>query len=241
MNDAHANDHPTQPAPAPRRRSPVMVLGILAVAALVIASAAATGLILAKANAPAPPGVAGLDAETEANLREFYAGLEIPRFELTDQDGDAITNEIFSGKRTILAFSFTNCPMICPLMHSHLIRLVAEGLPAGVRIVTISVDPANDTPEALKTYLDKLGVDQSRWRYLTGDADLASALKLGLNTDASEMIPMKDGSGGTMANIDHPTKLILVGPKGGIEWMSDGLTWQGAQEIARLASELNAR
>ncbi len=219
---------------------PFPIVPILVVAVLAISVVAAGGWFLSRAGTTAPVISPGLDAETEAQMRSFYGSLTIAPFGLVDQDAEPVSNSVFDGKRTILAFSFTNCPLVCPLMHSHLVRLQAEPLPSGVQIVTISVDPEHDTPEALSAYLDKLGVDQTRWRFLTGDPgvirDVAASLKLGLETNEADLIPLKDGSGGQMANIDHPTRFILVDEAGNVEWMSDGLTWDGAQEIARLAA-----
>ncbi len=145
-------------------------------------------------------------------------GLEdyrIPDFALIDQDGNPVDASIFEGRYTILDFIFTNCPFVCPGMNAQMARLQDELRGTGVRFVSISVDPERDTPERLRDYADQLGADPLRWRFLTGTKDATwaiarDALSFDVSPDPSRMIPTKGG--GQMVNINHPSKLILVGP-----------------------------
>lgn len=175
----------------------------------------------------AAPETAALDAAR-------YASMVIPTFEMTDQHGAVHTREIFKDRYTILAFSFTNCPAACPVMHSHLLRLQEELHGTPVRIVTISVDPAHDTPAAMKAYLEKITADQSRWTFLTGStetvAGIVKSMQFALIDDPSLVVTLPDGS--TMNNISHPTKLMLIGPDATVIAMDDGLAWAGAQRLA---------
>ena len=41
----------------------------------------------------------------------------------------------------------------------------------GVKFVSISVDPKNDTPEVLTAYAERFQADRARWLFLTGDED----------------------------------------------------------------------
>ena len=175
---------------------------------------------------------------------EALAQMVIPPFALVDQDGAEVSKDIFSGRMTLLAFSFTNCPTVCPIMHSHLVRLTHETLKMSpVRIVTISVDPEHDTPEALRAYAERLDVASPKWTMLTGDAstirDIVTSMRFGLQEDPSLPITLADGS--TMTNIVHPTKLILVGPQGTVIGLESGLDWESAERIAQRARELALR
>lgn len=213
---------------------PLMVIGG------VVLMAIGAGLILSRDGA-ARSNVD--DAPATSAPPEFVRTLEIPDFSLVDQDGRPASPSIFDGRYTILAFTFTNCPTICPVMHAHLLRLQAERKAPILRTLTISVDPTHDTPEALRRYADRLSVDPSRWTMLTGDVQqirsIARALKLGFEADESSPIPLKDGSG-TMSNIEHSSRLVLVGPDRQVVDLASGLEWDDVDRLARLALKLAA-
>lgn len=142
-------------------------------------------------------------------------GYRIPDFALIDQDGNPVDASIFDDRYTILDFIFTNCPFVCPGMNAQMARLQDELQGTGVRFVSISVDPEHDTPERLREYAQQLGADPRRWRFLTGTKNATwaiarDALSFDVSPDPSRMIPTKRG--GQMVNINHPSKLILVGP-----------------------------
>lgn len=76
-------------------------------------------------------------------------------FSLTDENGNAVTEEIFSGRPLAMYFGFTHCPDICP---TTLARLAAatRNLPENARdelqLAFVSVDPDRDGPEQLARY-----------------------------------------------------------------------------------------
>ena len=103
-----------------------------------------------------------------------YKGYQLSRgpvddFTLTNQNNESVSFSDFPGDVIIVAFIFTKCPDVCPII-TQLLRSVDEGLTADyqdhVSIVSISVDPEYDTPEMLKDYTELHGVD---WPHLTGD------------------------------------------------------------------------
>ena len=146
---------------------------------------------------------------------ELARGLEIPAFSMVDQHGAPASESLFMGRVTILDFIFTNCPFICPGMTMAMSELgdALSGTP--VRFMSISVDPAHDTPERLREFASAHGADLTRWSFLTGDRAtveriVRGALQFELQADPSREVGLPDGS--KMANIVHPGKLILVGP-----------------------------
>lgn len=222
-----------RPAPTRPGRSQAPTLFLAVVVALAI-----TALLMAlfrprpRPGGDAPdPGAAALSAAPP----EALAIMKIPEFTLTDQNGRPATREIFSGRYTILAFTFTHCPVVCPSMNSQLLRLQEELKDVPVRFVSISVDPAHDTPEVLKAHAERLGADALRWSFLTGDADaisrIVAALQFDLSIDTANPISL-DG-GGTISNIVHPSKLLLIGPKVTVLGMESGLDWAGAEALLR--------
>ncbi len=94
-----------------------------------------------------------------------------PAFALVDQDGEKRALEDFAGRAILLDFIFTNCPGPCPISTATL-RSFQQKLPAELRervqLVSISLDPARDTPEAMKAYAEARKVDFASWAFLTG-------------------------------------------------------------------------
>jgi protein SCO1/2 len=96
----------------------------------------------------------------------------VPKFELTNQDNQIITNEIYKGKVYVLEFFFATCPSICPKMNANMLILQNTffGNP-NFGIVSITIDPLHDTPKVLKEHANVLGVKSSNWNFLTGDKE----------------------------------------------------------------------
>jgi len=76
-------------------------------------------------------------------------------FELTDENGLRVSEEIFSGRPVALYFGFSHCPDICPMTLAKL-AAAARSLPEPQRqrlqLAFISVDPARDGPAQLARY-----------------------------------------------------------------------------------------
>lgn len=88
--------------------------------------------------------------------------LELPEFSLLDQSGEALTNNWFKGRWTLVFFGFTHCPDICPatLQLLSIARQRLLGAAPGAELPTIllvSVDPDRDTPKSLQAYISHFG------------------------------------------------------------------------------------
>jgi protein SCO1/2 len=91
---------------------------------------------------------------------------------LVDQHGRTFEPAALVNRVVLFNFIFTGCGSVCPLQTRSLAQVFQE-LPAdvrdGVRFVSVSIDPANDTPEKLKQYAKTLHADRDGWSFLTGD------------------------------------------------------------------------
>ncbi|HEX5706256.1 MAG TPA: SCO family protein [Pyrinomonadaceae bacterium] len=110
------------------------------------------------------------DAETSTGQ---VARMNIPDTELLDQDGRKVRfyTDLVKGKTVAINFIFTTCTTICPPLGATFARVQKEmGERAGkdVRFISISVDPATDTPERLKAWAAKFRAGES-WTLLTGN------------------------------------------------------------------------
>jgi protein SCO1/2 len=145
---------------------------------------------------------------------------------LVSQEGRAFSLEETRGKTTVLSFMFSHCPSICPLQ-TRALKDVQSALPetlrSRVRFVSVSVDPERDTPEVLKTFATRLGVDLGTWSFVTGPG----ALALGERYNAEVT---RDESG----QIDHRAAVFLLDASGRL-----AQTYTGAPiDKLRLAREI---
>ena len=132
--------------------------------------------LLGQGDAGSGPGLAGLALERDP----------APDFALTNQAGEAVSLSLLRGKVLLVDFVYTRCPGPCPVQtarHVALQRSLSPELRERSRFVSVSLDPANDTPEALRRYAEARGADLSHWDFLTGPeqelADLVRSFGVG--------------------------------------------------------------
>jgi protein SCO1/2 len=169
-----------------------------------------------------------------------------PKFELLNQDNIKISNETYKGKVYVLEFFFTTCPTICPKMNQSMLLIEKKffGNP-NFGIVSITIDPAHDTPAVLKGHSELLGVRSSNWNFLTGDREyIFNLANKGFNLYAGENSNVKGG-------FEHSGLFALVDKNGNIRCRKDdfgnpilyydGLEKKGVrdiqQDIAKLLKE----
>lgn len=105
-----------------------------------------------------------------------------PGYALTDQDGARLTSEELRGQVVLYTIGYTGCGARCEasiqLMREVQDRLgeVLEPGDVGVKLVTISIDPERDTPEALRSAAAELGADPEVWLHATGEPAALKAL-----------------------------------------------------------------
>jgi protein SCO1/2 len=93
----------------------------------------------------------------------------VPDFWLVDQTGAPFGPERLAGRVWIADFVFTRCPDVCPRMTERL-AAVHRALGDRADLVSVSVDPAYDTPERLAAFARQHGAASPRWHFLTGDS-----------------------------------------------------------------------
>lgn len=161
-----------------------------------LALAAAVGAAACRGDAPRP-----------GELRGVVLPDPIPKadFILTDTDGApfAFMPET-AGYVTLLFFGYTYCPDICPV-HMANIAAVLRTLPpqvsSRVKVVMVTVDPARDTPERLRQWLDNF--DRS-FVGLRGPMDEVNAIQRAFRLPPA----VKQGSGETDYLMGHAAQVI---------------------------------
>ena len=149
--------------------------------------------------------------------------LQLPEFSLVGVDGKPYGSAELHGTVYVASFFFTSCRSICPAIMKGVARLqdgFAQRNIDGIRLVSISVDPGNDTPEVLADYAKGMGVDPLRWTLLTGDPEAIRRLVVdGFKTPLVPAEPVGPEPG--PIDIAHTGKLVLVDGDGRIRGYYD--------------------
>jgi protein SCO1/2 len=131
-----------------------------------------------------------------------------PPFALTSQDGKQVALADLRGKVVAVAFIYTGCPDICPLLTDKMARVQDElGADFGAKVafVSITLDPEHDTPAVLKDYARAWGAKPHGWLFLTGSA---AAVRDVTRRYGVFFLKKADGS------VDHTQLTSLVDAKG---------------------------
>lgn len=139
-----------------------------------------------------------------------------PGFSLTDQDNRKVSLEDLRGKVVLVSFIYTHCTTGCPLTTAKLASIHDELKGKDLHIVSVTIDPAHDTPAVLKKYGQQYkGVDFRSWSFLTGTPEEISDVLL--EYKISSEVRAKRGKTGEVVSVsivDHALKTYLIDRKG---------------------------
>ncbi len=96
--------------------------------------------------------------------------------DLTERSGRPFSFDETKGRVWIGSFFFANCPGACWQLNQALKGLQDEITDDELRVISITCDPENDTPEALTKYAQRFPADPARWLFLTGKMDYIKKL-----------------------------------------------------------------
>lgn len=156
----------------------------------------------------------------------------VPAFALTERAGRPVTDRDLRGLVWVADFIYTECTETCPTQSLEFARLQREfAADADFRLVSITVDPAHDTPAELRSYAERYGATE-RWLFLTGDKRAIYCLagegfRLAVVDPRSAEPPECGGtswlgpaaawaSHGSQGLVMHSARFVLVDRSGGI-------------------------
>lgn len=140
-------------------------------------------------------------------------------FAFTDQNGRSFGLADLKNKVWVSDFIFTNCTSVCPPMTANMTKLQQKLKEAGLNaeIVSFSVDPGRDTPQALKSYVGMYGANEDNWHLLTGYTDeKIKKFAVGTFRTAVQKDPASD-------QVIHGTSFFLVDQTGTVVMKYNGL------------------
>ena len=189
-------------------------------------------------SAPAKAG----QADVPVNDHFAQVGQEVPDFSLTDQDGKKISMKDFRGRAFAITFIYAKCPLpdYCIRMSTNFSDLARQvnadaALKDKIRLLSISFDPANDTPEKLRSYglgyMGKGATEIGVWKLAVGsDAEVRKIADFfGLRYEVDQNDSTK---------INHSLITAVIGPDGKVTKIFAGNEWTPAQLLKELEASL---
>ena len=159
-----------------------------------------------------------------AQINRWGAGY-VPNLPVVTQDGKTIKfyDDVIKGKRVLVSFIYTNCPDICPLTTARIAQLedkLGDTVGRDIFFISLTVDPARDTPARLKEFADAFGAGHG-WLFLTGRPDDIRRINAALG-DKSRSLD------------DHRNEVVLGNDATG-EWMRNSVFG----DLDRLVYDIN--
>jgi protein SCO1 len=163
---------------------------------------------------------------------------QIADFTLTNQDGKITTLADLSNHVWVADIIFTRCAGPCLRMTGQM-KSLQDALPqtSGAKLVTLTTDPDNDTPEVLKKYGERFNADFNHWTFLTGTkAEIAALASGSLKLSA---VPVKLEDQKSVADLFiHTTIFVIVDKhaqlRASFETGGDGVNWMDGTDSVQL-------
>lgn len=135
-----------------------------------------------------------------------------PDFTLLDPTGKPVRLADYQGRVVLLAFVFTTCQGVCPLISKQMAAL-QNGLKqerlfgAKASLLSVTVDPETDTAPVLIEYAKTYGADPAGWRFLRESPEKTKPV-LKAYDEWTKLLPKGE--------LDHPARVYLIDRKGNI-------------------------
>jgi protein SCO1/2 len=183
----------------------------------------------AMALAPAAALAHGDAAAHDSKKKPSSARVTLADTALVDQDGASrnLRSDVVGDRIVVVDFVYTTCTTVCPVVSATFAKVqreLGDRLGKDVSLVSITVDPARDTPEVLKAYSAKHGAKDG-WLWLTGSPQaVTGALK---------------GFGAYVADPAQHAAMVLVGDARANKW-TRFFGFPTAEQLVAKVNELSA-
>ena len=212
-DDTGGDDPPPRPTPARPGGGPSIgwVAALIAATALVI-GIGAVAAVQGSGDGGGDTATAADDPDAGWNGALLAEPTPRPAFTLTDTAGRPydFTAET-QGRLTLLFFGYTSCPDVCPIHMATLSAALEQpGMPDPI-VVFVTTDPARDTPERLRSWLDNFGTE---FVGLTGTPEEIAAAEDAAGVARSLVAPT-DGTTGADTDeyeVGHAAQIIAYTP-----------------------------
>src|SRR5215510_7269376 len=136
-----------------------------------------------------------------------------PNLSVVTHEGKTVRfyDDLIKGKMVIVSFIYTSCPDICPLSTARMAQVedkLGDRVGRDIFIISMTVDPENDTPDRLKEYAKAFGAGAG-WSFVTGKPEDVRAINYKLGERSKNLS-------------DHRNEIVLGNDKTG-EWARDSI------------------
>jgi cytochrome oxidase Cu insertion factor (SCO1/SenC/PrrC family) len=138
-------------------------------------------------------------------------------FMLTDSYGGQFDSRDLQGQVYVASFFFATCPSVCRQQNQMIRSLHAEFGRQGVKFLSITCDPEQDTPEKLQEYGKLYDADPAEWFFLTGEMQTIEEIGAGLQL--------------AVTTRSHSDRLVVVDRWGWLRGMYD---WHQAEQMSAM-------
>jgi protein SCO1/2 len=186
----------------------------------------------------APPAAA---AAAAAGFELLEPGDAAPDHAFVDETGRTRRVSDWRGRAVAITFIYTRCPIptFCPAMDRHFAAAQREirgdaALRHRVKLLSISFDPAYDTPAVLRAHAKKAGAAPETWSFLTGDRDEVDrfAARFGVSV-------VRDPQ--NAVSITHNLRTAVIDDAGRLTQIFTGNEWTPAQLLAAIRDAAKRR
>jgi protein SCO1/2 len=168
-------------------------------------------------------------------------GDAVPDFRFVDQFGAKRSLADWKGRILAVTFIYTRCPLpdFCPVMDSRFgeaqkVIATDDGLKRTVHLLSVSFDPAFDTPSVLAAHGRKVGADPAFWTFATGDRQEIERFgsRFGIT-----LLPQADSA----TEIVHNLRTAIIDADGRLVTILHGNEWKSSDLIAALTKARDSR
>jgi protein SCO1 len=187
-----------------------------------------------KKTGEAPPDVPPPAPTATSGFELLKPGAEVPDQAFVDEHGKPRRLSEFKGRALAITFIYTRCPMptFCPLMDRHFATLQKSlerdaTLRTRVHLLSVSFDPAYDTPEVLRKHAASLGANPAMWNFLTGDRDEIDRFGMRFGVSVTR-------EGANADQITHNLRTLVIDRQGRLVKVYTGFDWTPDQILKDL-------
>ena len=158
----------------------------------------------------------------------------VPDTSLVDDRGRPHRLGDWRGQALALTFIYTRCPLpdFCPAMDRRFAEVqqiigTDAALKGAVHLLSVSFDPAFDTPEILAAHAKSAGADPNVWSFATGDVTTIEpfAARFGVNVIRNAATPME---------VVHNLRTAVIDPEGRFVTVLNGNEWHASELVTAL-------
>ncbi len=152
----------------------------------------------------------------DQNVQPIEVGEPMPAATFVDERDRPFTFSALHGQVVVVGFIYTRCQDACPII-TQKFAVLDRALGAGpYHLVEMTIDPAHDTPAALRAYARKSSAGSPRWDFVTGRSEMVNTF-----ARAAGLSVVDNGRG----DLIHNARLLIVSEDGRVADVVQLVAW----------------